>query len=44
MAEFKEVAKQFNRMCKAQEDCDKCPLSEKRGILTCWRALIEYPD
>lgn len=27
MAEFQEVLKQWNRMCKAfGEDCDKCPI------------------
>lgn len=44
MAEFKEVMKQFNRMCDAQEICQKCPVNETRGLLTCWRALADKPD
>lgn len=44
MAEFKEVIKQFNRICEAQEICDKCPINKKRGLLTCWRALTVHPD
>jgi len=45
MAEFKEVIKQFNRMCEAQEKiCDKCPVSKKRGLFNCWRALAINPD
>lgn len=44
MAEFKEFAKQFNRMCDAMPDCDKCPVSRIRGILTCWRACFEEPE
>ena len=43
MAEFKEVVKQFNRMCKAQQ-CNRCPLNNKRDVFTCWRALTEHPD
>lgn len=44
MAEFKEVIKQFNRMCDAQEICQKCPVNEMRGLLTCWKALTVKPD
>ena len=45
MAEFKEVIKQFNRMCEAQEKiCDKCPVNKKRGLFNCWRALAFNPD
>lgn len=44
MAEYKEVIKQFIRMCDAQEICQKCPVNETRGLLTCWRALADKPD
>lgn len=43
MAEFKEVVKQFNRMCKAN-GCNKCPLKDNRDLFTCWRALTVHPD
>ena len=44
MAEFKEVIKQFNRMCDVHEICQKCPVNETRGLLTCWRWCFEEPE
>ena len=44
MAEYREVTKQFNRMCESYGDtCEKCLLQNPRGILTCWRWCFEEP-
>lgn len=44
MAEYKEVMKQYKRMCDAQEICQKCPVNEIRGLYTCYRTLVDKPD
>jgi len=45
MAEFKEVIKQFNRMCESYgASCDGCPVDEQRGIFYCWRWITEEPE
>lgn len=43
MAEFKEVMKQFKRMCDGQKWCDNCQISDTRGIYACSRWLTEHP-
>lgn len=44
MAEYREVTKQFNRMCESYGDtCENCLLQNPRGILTCWRWCFEEP-
>ena len=32
MAEFQEVMRQFDRMCKANAGCLKCPLRDQDGV------------
>lgn len=43
MAEFKEVMKQFKRMCNEQKWCDNCQIIDNRGRFSCSRWLIENP-
>jgi len=43
MAEFKEVIKQFNRMCGEHKWCNTCQISTNRTIYTCFRWLTENP-
>lgn len=43
MAEFKEVMKQFNRMCDNHKWCDTCQINENRGRYICDRWLTENP-
>lgn len=44
MTEFKEVMKQFNRMCDNHKWCDTCQIDEKnRGRYMCSRWLTEHP-
>ena len=47
MAEYKEVIKQFKRICKHYRQdvcCSKCPLKEVRGVYHCWRWISEEPE
>ena len=43
MAEFKEVMKQFKRMCDGQKWCDNCQIIDNRGRFSCSRWLTENP-
>ncbi len=43
MAEFKEVMKQFNRMCDEHKWCNTCQISTNRKLYTCFRWLTENP-
>ena len=43
MAEFKEVMKQFNRMCDENKWCNTCQINTNRTIYTCFRWLTENP-
>ena len=44
MAEFKEVTKQFKRMCDSYHDCSECPLNKPRGLKVCWRWGYDEPE
>lgn len=44
MAEFKEVMKQYKRMCKSYPDCVDCPFKAKLGWDCQPDALIEEKD
>lgn len=47
MAEFKEVIKQFWRICeryRADVCCANCPLKDARGVYHCWRWISEEPE
>lgn len=44
MAEFKEVIKQYKRMCKSYKDCDNCPFKTELGWDCEPAALIEEED
>lgn len=43
MAEFKEVMRQLNRMCKANADCINCPLYRLDGV-TDECHMWKFPD
>lgn len=43
MAEFKEVMKQFKRMCDGRTWCDSCQICDNRGLISCSRWLTENP-
>ena len=45
MAEYREVIKQFQRMCESYgASCDGCPVKKQRGIFHCWRWITEEPE
>ena len=44
MAEFKEVMKQYKRMCNAYPQCNGCPFIEELGCNCQPDALIEEED
>lgn len=44
MAEFKEVMKQYKRMCKSYPDCADCPFKAELGWDCQPNALIEEED
>lgn len=44
MAEFKEVMKQYRRMCKSYPQCDGCPFKTELGCNCQPDSLIEEED
>ena len=45
MAEYREVVKQFKRMCESNcSDCHECPIESYRGFYHCWRWVSEDPE
>ena len=45
MAEYREVVKQFKRMCESNcSNCHECPIESYRGFYHCWRWVSEDPE
>lgn len=46
MAEFQEVAKMYDRLCKSYDDCHKCPMfrnGDENGPISCryWTLIVD---
>ena len=45
MAEYREVVKQFKRMCESNcSNCHECPIESYRSFYHCWRWVSEKPE